>query len=275
MTDTTAPKGPDAHALRAFGDNVAFGRTATDYATHRAGFPQAFFDLAATRGFATAPAHALDIGTGTGTLARGLARIGLEVTGLDPSEELMAQATRLDAEEGVKVTYIKGAAESLPVGNAQFDLVTAGQCWHWFDRPRAAAEAARVLRPGGRCLIAHFDWLPLPGNVVAATEALILAYNPAWAGAHGTGLYPDWLTDLATAGFTDIETASFDIFQPYSHDAWRGRIRASAGVAASLPEAEVAAFDSDLADLLDKDFPEAPLQVPHRVWLATGVKKAA
>ena len=177
MTDTTAPKGPDA--LRAFGDNVAFGRTATDYATHRAGFPQAFFDLVATRGFATAPARALDIGTGTGTLARGLARIGLEVTGLDPSEELMAQATRLDAEEGVKATYIKGAAESLPVGDAQFDTAS---------RMRDAYQAA--LSGAGHTGRIVTEVAPAPAFYYAeATHQQQAVRNPgARAGLKGTGV---------------------------------------------------------------------------------------
>ena len=262
----------DPGAMRAFGAQVAFGRTAGDYATHRAGFPQAFFDLLARRGFAQAGQRALDVGTGTGTLARGLARLGLQVTGVDPLTELMAQAEGLDAQAGVSVTYKAGKAEALPAGAGAFDLVTAGQCWHWFDRPVAAADAARVLAPGGRLVIAHFDWLPLSGNVVAATEALILAHNPDWAGAGGRGIYPAWPRDMAEAGIAEIETASFDIDQPYSPEAWRGRIRASAGVAASLAAEQVAAFDRELADLLARDFQQEVLAVPHRVWLATGIK---
>ena len=73
--------------------------------------------------------------------------MGLRTTALDPSDDLMAQAVQLDTEAGVTTTYIKGVAESLPFDDAAFDLVTAGQCWHWFDRPRAAAEAARVPPP--------------------------------------------------------------------------------------------------------------------------------
>ena len=51
-------------------------------------------------------------------------------------------------------------------------------------------------------MIAHFDWLPIPGNVVDATEQLILRYTPTWPFAGRAGLYPQWLIDLQSAGFT-------------------------------------------------------------------------
>lgn len=268
MPDKTSDIDPDA--MHDFGQYVDFGQTAADYAIHRAGFPSAFFDLLARRRYAQPGQAALDLGTGTGTVARGLARMGLTVTGVDPSDTLLQKAATLDAAAGVSAAYRTGTAEDTGLPGAAFDLVTAGQCWHWFDRPRAAAEATRLLRPSGRLLIAHFDWLPLPGTVVEATERLILDHNPAWAGAGGTGLYPTWLADMAGAGFTKLETASFDMSQPYTPDAWRGRIRASAGIAASLPPAKVALFDTALAHMLARDHPNDLLQIPHRVWLATG-----
>lgn len=43
----------------------------------------------------------------------------------------------------------------------------------------------------------------------------------------GTGQYPAWLADVAQAGFESLETFSYDVWQEYSHVAWRGRIRAS------------------------------------------------
>ena len=49
-------------------------------------------------------------------------------------------------------------------------------------------------------------------------------------------------------------------------DVTNGRIRASAGVAASLPPEPVAAFDQALAALLAEHFPDQPLQVPHRLF---------
>lgn len=124
----------------------------------------------------------------------------------------------------------------------------------------------RLLVPRGLLVIAHFDWLPLPGNVVAATEALIQPHNPEWAFGGTTGIHPAWLADAALAGFSDLETFSFDDAVRYSHEAWRGRIRASAGVAASLPPERVERFDADLAALLARDYPADPLVIPHRIW---------
>ncbi|MCW2348634.1 class I SAM-dependent methyltransferase [Sphingobium sp. B12D2B] len=258
--------------MRRFGGAVDFGRAAADYGRHRAGFPPIFFDRLAGQIAMQPGQRALDIGTGTGSVARGLALRGLTLTGLDPSEALLSEARALDGAAKLEVDYVVGTAEALPFADGAFDIVTAGQCWHWFDRERAAREASRVLRPGGLVVLAHFDWLPLPGTVVEATEALILAHNPAWPGAGGGGVYPQWLTDLAGAGFSEIETASFDIDQPYSHEGWRGRIKASAGIKASLGADATAAFDSAHAAMLAERFPREPLLAPHRVWWTIGRK---
>lgn len=247
-----------------------FGKTAGDYGRHRAGFPDEFFERLKSSGILRAGMRALDLGTGTGTIARGLALRGCEVTGLDRSTPLMEQAAELDRGAGVVVKYVNAAAEETGMA-AEFDLVTAGQCWHWFDRPRAATEARRVLKPGGMLVIAHFDWIPLPGNMTEATEKLIEKHNPKWKLSGGLGIYPQWPRDMAVAGFANIETFSFDIDAIYTHEAWRGRIRASAGVGASLAPQQVAAFDDELRAMLAERWREDPVRVMHRVFAAIGV----
>ncbi len=248
-----------------------FGKTASDYGRHRAGFPDEFFERLQTAGIVRAGMRALDLGTGTGTIARGLALRGCEVTGLDRSTPLMEQAADLDRVAGVVVKYVNAPAEDTGLSAAEFDLVTAGQCWHWFDRLHAAAEARRVLKPGGRLVIAHFDWIPLPGNMIEATEKLIEKHNPKWKLGGGLGIYPQWPRDMAVAGFKDIETFSFDLDAVYTHEAWRGRIRASAGVGASLAPEAVAAFDDELRAMLAERWPEDPMRVMHRVFAAIGI----
>jgi ubiquinone/menaquinone biosynthesis C-methylase UbiE len=247
-----------------------FGKRAIDYGRHRAGFPDEFFDRLTTSGIIRAGMRALDLGTGTGTIARGLALRGCEVIGLDRSAPLMEQAAELDRGAGVVVKYVNAAAEETGLHAADFDLVTAGQCWHWFDRPRAAAESRRVLKPGGRLVIAHFDWIPLPGNIAEATEKLIEKHNPKWKFGGGLGIHPQWPRDIAVAGFKDIETLSFDLDAIYTHEAWRGRIRASAGVGASLAPEAVAVFDDELRSMLADQWPNDPMPVLHRVFAAIG-----
>ncbi|MBZ4323432.1 class I SAM-dependent methyltransferase [Streptomyces huiliensis] len=243
-----------------------FGLTAADYAKHRAGFPAELVRRLHGHGIGLPGQRVVDLGTGTGSLARLFARAGADVTGVDRAEQLLTQAAELDGREGLRVAYRVAAAEDTGLPGASYDVVTAGQCWHWFDAPRAVREVGRLLRPGGRAVIAHFDMLPLPGNVVEATEQLIRTLNPEWTLYGSTGLYPRWLTDLAIGGFTGIETFSFDVEVSYTHEAWRGRMRASAGVGASLPPDGVAAFDAELGRILRDRFPDDVLRVPHRTW---------
>lgn len=245
---------------------VQFGLTAEDYARYRAGFPDEFFERIDRETPLQPGALLVDLGAGTGTLARGFARRGCSVIGIDLSAPMLEQAAALDQAAGVRVEYRVAMAEKTGLPDASVDVVTAGQCWHWFDRPRAAAEVRRVLKPGGLLIIAHFDWIPLPGNVVEATEALIKEHNPEWDHGGGNGLYPQWLTDVGEAGFADIRTFSFDVLVAYEPEAWRGRIRASAGVGASLDPPAVTRFDRALARILQERFPGTVLQVPHRVF---------
>jgi ubiquinone/menaquinone biosynthesis C-methylase UbiE len=246
---------------------IDFGKTASDYGRHRAGFPEQFFDRIFTMGLVSPQDRVLDLGTGTGSVARGLALRGCDVTGLDPSSSMIEQSRQFDREANVDIRYVNEKAEQTSLPDRAFDVVTAGQCWHWFDRPRAAAEVQRLLVPGGLLMIAHFDWLPLPGSAVAATEALILEHNPKWAPmAGGNGLHPWWFADLEQAGFGGIESFTFDLAVPYTHEAWLGRIRASAGIGASLPPDAVERFDADHQALLERDFSENPLVIPHRVF---------
>lgn len=248
---------------------VDFNPSAADYRRYRVGFPPEFFARLQGIGVGLPGQRVVDFGTGTGTIARGMAQRGCQVIGVDPATRMLDEARILAEEDGVSVRYLAAPAEATGLPARSADVVTAGQCWHWFDRARAANEAKRLLVPQGRLVIAHFDWVPLRGNIIAATHALILEHNPAWATTrpgNTPGHYPRWFEDVASAGFVDLESFTFDVSVAYSHAAWRGRLRASAGVGASLPPEGVARFDAELARLLAEDFPSDPLDVPHRVF---------
>lgn len=250
---------------------IDFGLTAKDYAKHRAGFPDSIYEHLAAFQVGGQGQLILDLGTGTGTLARGFAARSCRVIGLDPAIAMLEQANEQSRADQVGGSYLAAKAEAVPFMPGCIDVVTAGQCWHWFDRALAASEALRVLRPGGAMVIAHFDWIPLKGNVVELTEQLIVGHNPRWKFGGGMGIHPRALSDLGEAGFENLRTFSYDTFAMYTHEGWRGRIRASAGIGASLPEVEVRAFDAALAVMLIEKFPD-PMPVHHRVWAVIAEK---
>ena len=255
--------------------SIDFGRAADDYARHRVGYPSELFERLQRLEIGVHQQKVLDLGTGTGTLGRGFARRGCEVTGLEISPELLEQAKRLDLEAKVSMLYVLAEAEHTGLGSGGFDVVCAGQSWHWFKRPKAAREARRLLAPGGALVLAHFDWLALPDTVVEATEELILRYNRRWELAGSPGIYPDWLTDARVAGFVGLESFSLDVEVPFTHEGWRGAVRASAGVGASMSRGNVARFDEKLRTLLADSFANELLHVPYRLWAVVGRSPAA
>ncbi len=205
---------------------ITWDRTASDYASFRAGFPDEFYDRLAASGIASgsgAQKCALDLGTGTGTLARGLALRGWRATGLDISADMIGAARRLDATAGVGVDYVVARSEATGLRPAIFDLVSAGTCWHWFDKPAAAREVHRLLKPKGHLVVAAMEWQSRPGNVVAATSALIHRHNPQWPNDQ-LGFRFEWAEDLSAVGLAIADRFQFDVAElwPKVGDGMRG-----------------------------------------------------
>jgi SAM-dependent methyltransferase len=241
-----------------------FGRRADDYRRHRAGFPESFFERLAEFGVGRAGQRIVDLGTGTGTLARGFARRGASAIGIDPDARMLDAARALAAEEDARIEWRQATAETTGLAARSADGVSAGQCWHWFERGAASREVARILRPDGWLLIAHLDWIPRAGNVVETTEHLVLEHSPQWKGAGGPFPYP-WEKELCSQGWREPRGFAYEAALAYSHEAWRGRVRTCNALGAVLPTAAVDAFDRELAALLAAEFPAEPLEVPHRV----------
>lgn len=103
---------------------------------------------------------AVDVGTGTGRLALGLARQGLKVTGFDQSPEMLRVARRAAQAVGLlDIEFIEASLEDgpLPAGSGRFDLVTCALVLcHVRDIRAAVRECARLVRPGGHLLLTDF-----------------------------------------------------------------------------------------------------------------------
>jgi SAM-dependent methyltransferase len=133
--------------------------------------PAMFLELADKVVDAAGPldgARVLDVACGTGALSRRLAEDGASVTGLDLAPPMLAVARELSS----GIAFMEGSAEGLPFPDESFDVVTCQQGLQFFpDRPAALAEMRRVLRDGGRVVIAC--WCdPRQGGILPIEQAL-------------------------------------------------------------------------------------------------------
>jgi SAM-dependent methyltransferase len=119
-----------------------FSANAASYARYRPDYPPELFAYLA--GLAPSHRRAWDCATGNGQAALGLAEHFTEVVATDASSKQLAEAA-----PHARVTYRAAPAEDSGLPEACFDLVTAAQAAHWFDRPRFWREARRVLVPDG------------------------------------------------------------------------------------------------------------------------------
>ncbi|UFW62773.1 metalloregulator ArsR/SmtB family transcription factor [Rhizobium laguerreae] len=97
----------------------------------------------------------LDLGTGTGRILELLSGLYRRATGVDASRDMLSVArANLDKSRITKATVRHADILNLPFEGQNFDLVTIHQVLHFFDQPEIAiAEAARMLRPGGRLVV--------------------------------------------------------------------------------------------------------------------------
>jgi SAM-dependent methyltransferase len=93
----------------------------------------------------------IELGCGTAYFSAWLARRGARPVGIDQSPEQLATARAMQAEHGLEFPLIEGDAENVPLPDARFDFALSEYgASLWCEPERWIAEAARLLRPGGR-----------------------------------------------------------------------------------------------------------------------------
>jgi len=156
-----------------------FSTRAGSYARHRPSYPHGAIDLLATRCGLTAGSRVADLGSGTGILTELLLKRDALVYAVEPNDAMRAAAeAQLAGYPGFR--SIKGSAESTTLPDSSVELLVAGQAFHWFDVPRARAEALRILRSGAWAALLWNERPPQATAFLADYEALLRQRAPEY-----------------------------------------------------------------------------------------------
>lgn len=248
-----------------------WGRTSGEYAKYRDIYPEEFYRKIVDRGLCIDGQTVLDLGTGTGVLPRNMYKYGGEWTGTDISPEQIEQAKFLAAASDMKIDFQAVPTEQLDLTGESFDVITACQCFWYFDHERVMPKLAELLKKDGKLLILYMAWLPYEDKIAGASEELVLKYSPKWSGA-GEKRHPIRIPDIAYEYFELEDHEEYDLMVPFTKEAWHGRMRTCRGVGASLSEEELARWDKEHRQLLDGIAPER-FNILHYAALAVLKKK--
>jgi SAM-dependent methyltransferase len=146
----------------------------------------------------------LDVAGGSGRLGRYLAETAAFAVVVDLTPEMLATGAASAAEDGARnIVFAEGAATALPFADAQFDVVVSRFAFHHFDDPPgAAAEMARVCRPGG--LTAVIDLVSEPGAVGRRHNEIERLRDPS----HTRALERSELVEILSASGVGAEIVS-------------------------------------------------------------------
>lgn len=241
-----------------------WGRTSDNYARFRDVYPQEFYDRIIGRNLCMNGQKVLDVGTGTGVLPRNLYRYGAKWVGTDISGEQIRQARILS--EQMDIEYHTVSTEKLEFPNNSFDVITACQCFFYFDHEKSAPLFSRILKPDGKLLLLCMAWLPFEDQIAGESEKLVLKYNPAWSGA-GETMHPIIIPEIYEKGFELVYQEEYPVKVHFTRESWHGRIKTCRGIGASLTEEEISAWEQEHQELLARIAPEE-FDIQHYAALA-------
>ncbi len=193
----------------------------------------------------------LDVGVGTGIVARQFQAAGCRALGVDPDARLAGFARR----SGVEVEV--SSFETWEAAGRKFDVVVSGESWHWVDPVAGAAKAAEVLRPGGRLAVFWITGQPpaeldeafaevyrrsLPQSLVARLERrAIQEAHAAVCAKAADGM-------RMTGAFDEPEQWRFEWTQPYTRQEWLDALQTSGS---AVPQSQLAGLLEGVGDAID------------------------
>jgi SAM-dependent methyltransferase len=201
-----------------------FSSRVENYVKYRPSYPPAVIDLLRGECGLRAESIVADVGSGTGILSELFLKNGNRVFGVEPNREMRAAGERLLGEYAA-FTSVDGTAEATTLPHHSCDFVTAGQAFHWFDRGRARAEFARILRPGGWVVLVWNDRRLGTTPFLEAYERLLQSYALDYAAVNHKQIDDAVIGAFFAPG--SFKVATFENRQVFGFDGLKGRLLSS------------------------------------------------
>jgi len=182
-----------------FSDRVAY------YVKYRPGYPAAVLDLLAAEIQLNPSDLIADIGSGTGISAKLFLEHGNTVYGVEPNREMRAAAEEF-LRDYPNFYSVDGTAEATTLPAQSIDVIVAAQAFHWFNVETARAEAKRIHKAGGWCVLLWNDRRTEGTLFLRAFEELLLRYSTDY-------------TQVTHRNAKDVDQQAISRF--FGHAAWR------------------------------------------------------
>ncbi len=203
-----------------FSDRVA------NYVRYRPSYPTEVVPWLASVGVVAPDSRVADLGSGTGILSKLFLDYGCRVWGVEPNAPMGEAGAELLKDEA-RFTPLVGSAEATTLPPHSVDLVVAGQAFHWFDVPRAAAEARRILAVGGAAALLwnqrQLDATPF----LAAYEAFLRKWGTDYA---TVSEQYERVEDIRLFFGGDVASETFPNEQVFDYAGLEGRLLSSSYV---------------------------------------------
>ena len=241
------------------GRSFDFGKTAQAYSLYRDIYPDELYNKLRERGVAADGTSWLDLGTGTGVLPSNLYNPKARITGVDISQEQISFARSAALKNNMNINYTVSPAEETGLPDDAFDVITAAQCFWYFDREKMRLEIGRMIKPGGMFIKIFMNW-DFDDPIASKSIMLVKKHNPLWSS--GRNADADMYDDIFPHRHTEVFRAEI----PFTRESWHGRMCACRGTLASMDEAAFNAWEAEHISFVNTCPDE--FKVSHDVYIS-------
>ena len=190
------------------------------YVKYRPGYPHAVVELLQAECGINQDSVLADVGSGTGILSELFLKNGNQVIGIEPNPAMRsASETLLKRYPGFRI--VDGSAEGTTLPEASVDLITAGQAFHWFDRPKCRIEFLRILKPSSFVVLIWNDRRLASTAFLSAFEELLQKFGTDYKQVSGRNATEEIAEFFAPGGF---KLMAFENSQLFDFESLKGRV---------------------------------------------------